>query len=428
MSKKLKLSRPMNIKQSLALTSAAFAGILLPFTASASFEEASAYIDIDGSMVGYMDFEGDGQEIGTALNAIYEQLLASKLGMLPIPVDFTLLIENLGFGSLKAVGMSSKDAGEELHLNRWVSLMDGAPTGLFAIYDLEPLSFDAAKMAPADATAAMTLAINLGALRETSTLVLQQIMGPMGEGIIQQQLAQLIPETDITYNEAIDILSGKWDGFLYQSYREDFQQDFKFWLSIEGAGSLLPRLHMMGESMGVTFIKDDQGLKADFSSLMGEDAIIGLYVEAPKEGDSLIIYTHQDWTPESGGARLADSDEFKNLASRLPAEGIAFSYSKGADLEPMFATIAAFPGAAQYTELAKSAIDFLVGDFLKPNLAISYMDGDHMVSEQYASYSTKQILMAIPAIAGGGIGAAIAIPAFQKIRETSQQKAVTNNL
>jgi hypothetical protein len=410
----------MNIKQSLALTSAAFAGILLPFTASASFEEVSPYIDIDGSMVGYMDFEGDGQEIGTALNTIYEHLLASKLGMSPIPVDFNLLIENLGFGSLKAVGMSSKDAGEELHLNRWVSLMDGAPKGLFAIYELEPLSFDAAKMAPADATGAMTLTVNLGALRETTIQILKQIMGPMGEAIIQQKLGKLIPATDITLNEGIDILSGRWDGFWHLSYSEDFQEDFKLWLSIEGAGSLLPRLHMIGKSMGVNFIEDDQGIKADFSSLMGENATNGLYVEAPKEGDSLIIYTHQDWTPESGGARLADSDEFKNLASRLPAEGIAFSYSKGADLEPMFATIAAFPGAAQYTELAKSAIDFLVGDFLKPNLAISYMDGDHMVSEQYASYSTKQILMAIPAIAGGGIGAAIAIPAFQKIRETSQ--------
>ena len=410
----------MNIKRSLAHSSVAIATILLPSTASASFEEASGYIDIDGSMVGYMNFEGDGQEIGTALNATYEQLLASKPGMPPIPVDFTLLIENLGFGSLKAVGMSSKDAGEGLHLNRSVSLMDGAPTGLFAINGLEPLNFDAAKMAPADATGAMTLAVNLGALRETTILILKQIMGPMGEGIIQQQLGQLIPETDITYNEAIDTLSGKWDGFWHQSYSEDFQEDFKLWLSIEGAGSLLPRLHMMGKSMGVNFIKDDQGIKADFSSLMGEDATNGLYVEAPKEGDSLIIYTHQNWTPESGGARLADSDEFKGLASRLPAEGIAFRYSKGGDLDPIFAAIAAFPEAAQYTELAKSVIDFLVGDFLKPNLAISYMDGDHMVSEQYASYSTKQILMTIPAIAGGGICTAIAIPAFKKVREASQ--------
>jgi len=407
----------MNIRQSLALTSAAFVAILLPSTASASFEEASGYIDIDGSMVGYMNFEGDGQEIGTALNATYEQLLASKPG---IPVDFTLLIENFGFGSLKAVGMSSKDAGEGLHLNRSVLLMDGAPMGLFAIYDLEPLNFDAAKMAPADATGAMTSAVNLGALRETMILVLKQLMGPSGEGIIQQQLAQLIPETDITYNEAINTLSGKWDGFWHQSYSEDFQEDFKFWLSIEGAGSLLPRLHMMGKSMGVNFMQDDQGLKADFSSLMGEDATIGLYVEAPKGGDSLIIYSHQNWTHESGGARLADSDEFKSLASRLPAEGFAFSYSKGADFEPMLAAIAEFPEAAQYIELVKSVSDLLLGDFLKPNVAINYMDGDNIVMEQYASYSTKQILMAIPAIAGGGIGAAIAIPAFKKSRETSQ--------
>jgi len=397
-------------------------------SASASFEDASAYIDLDGSMVGYMGFEGDGQEIGAELNDIYQKILASRPEMPPIPVDFTLLIENLGFGSLKAIAMSSKDVEAGLHRNRSAALLNGAPKGLFAIYDLEPLTFTAAAMAPADASAAMTISVNLGALRDTSTLIMQQVMGPMGEGMIQQQLAQIIPETDINYNELIDALSGKWDGFWHQSYREDFQQEFKFWVSIEGAGSLLPRLQAMAEGMGVPFSEDEEGLKANFSSLLGEAAVIGLYVESPKDSDSLIVYSHSDWTPESGGARLADSDAFKDLAKRLPSEGIAFSYSVGADLEPILAGMAAMPQVVQYGEVATSVIDFLLGDFLEPNMAVSYMDGDHMVSDQYASYSTKQMIMAIPAIAGGGMGAAMAIPAFQKVRETSQEKAVTNNL
>jgi len=418
----------MNPKHPLSLAIALLTLTFTSSTASANFEEASAHIDLDGSMVGYMDFEGDGQEIGTALNEIYQQVLTSTPEMPPFPVDFNLLFENLGFGSLKAIAMSSKDIEPGLHRNRSVALLNSELRGVYAIYKTETLTFTAAEMAPADATGAMTAAVNLGAIRDTSSAIMQQIMGPMGEGMIQQQLAQFIRGTDVSYDEAINTLSGKWDGFWHQSYREDFQQEFKFWISIEGAGSLLPRLREMAEGMGVAFTEDDTMLQANFSTLLGEDAPIGLYVEVPKQSGELIIYSHTDWTPASEGDRLAQTDTYKNMAKRLPSEGIAFSYNVGADLSPMLAGLSSIPEVAKYSEVAESAINLLIGDFLKPSMAVTYMDDGNMVSDQYAGFSTKQVVMVLPTIAASGFGAAMAIPAFQKVRTTSQEKAVTNNL
>lgn len=397
-------------------------------TLSANFEATSEYIDLDGSMVGYMDFAGDGQEIGSALNDIYQKALAASPEMPPVPVDFNLLFDNLGFSSLQAVAMSSKDVEPGLHRNRSVVLFDGTPTGLYALYDNEPMTFTAAKLAPADATGAMTVSVNLRVLRDTVSTVMQQIMGPMGEGMMQQQLNQVVPDTDLSYNELIDSLSGKWDGFWMQSYGEDFQQDVKFWVNIEGAGSLLPRLRTSAESMGVAFVEDEDTLKADLTHLLGPNAQIGLYAEASKSNDALVLYTDADWTPKGTGARLSESPEFKALASRLPEEGLAFTYSKGADLEPMLAALSTMPQAAPYADTIQAAFDFLLGDYMQPSMAVTVMEGNAMYSDQYAGYSTKQALVALPAMVGGGLGAAMAIPAFQKVRATSQEKAVTNNL
>ncbi|MDQ8194880.1 hypothetical protein QEH59_10615 [Coraliomargarita sp. SDUM461004] len=408
---------------------AAILTLLIPNSPSAaSFQDAIPHIDLDGSILGYVNFEDDGQEIGTALNDIYQQVITHTPEMPPIPVDFTQLLDNLGFSSLNAVAFSSKDLKDGQHRNRSVALMNGSPTGIYALYSLSPLTFSAAQKAPADATGAMTTSVQLTALRDTATSIMQQIMGPMGESLVKQQLMQVIPGTDLSYDAIINTLSGKWDAFWHQSYRENLQQEFKFWVSIEGAGSLLPKLRNFAETQGVTFSENDTTLKANFGLLLGANAAFSLYAEAPKQGGELIIYSHPDWTPQSPGERLASTPAFQQLAAQLPAKAIAFNYSVGADLKPLLEQFATMPQLAKYSKAAESLIELLIGDFLKPSMTVTYMAGEHIATDQYAGYSSKQVIMALPTLAASGIGAAMAIPAFQKVRTTSQEKAVTNNL
>lgn len=397
-------------------------------TVMADFEEAQAYIDLDGSLVGYINFEDDGKKIGAALNEIYQQVQTSTPEMPPIPIDFDALIEQLGFGSLKAFALSSKTIEPGLYRNRSVALLKGEPKGLFAISSSQNLGFTAAALAPADATGALTATVDLRPLRDTVSQIMQQIMGPMGEALVQQQLAQDIPQTDLNYGDLIELLSGKWDAFWHQRYGSALEQDIRFWIRIEGAGSALPRLRPMAESMGVAFIEDANRIRANFSPVLGPDASFGLYLEATKDGEALIIHSHSDWTSGEDGARLIDQPSYQNLAERLPEKGSAFYYDAGTDLEPLLAAMEAIPEAARYRESAQLAMDLLIGGFFEPEMTVSYFDGDHWVSDQYAGYSTKQVIMTVPAVVGIGLGSAMAIPAFQKVRETSQQKAVENNL
>lgn len=415
------------MQKTLQLSVALLASALC--THAGSFIEASKYLDTDGSILGYIDFEGDGEAIGTQLNAIYGDALASVPGMMPVPIDFPTLFDNLGFGSIRSIGISSKELEQGTHVNRSVVLLDGEPAGLMALYGdrtSPESSFTAAELAPADATGAISGTVQLGAIRDTTIAVLTQVMGPMGEGLAQQQLAQVIPGTDITADEVIQALSGRWDAFWHESYSDEFIPSYKAWIQVAGAASVVERLKPLAEGLPLTISETESGLLADFSAMLGTENI-GLFVETSNTDSSLTIYTHKDWGPESDGPRLSATEGYQAISKNLPETALIYSYSGGYDMSTIFSAFAAEPMIANYSSLAEKLFDMLLGDFLKPAVSATYFAEDAMVSELYAGYSMKQAIVLLPA-AGGGLMAAMAVPAFQKVRTTSQEKAITNNL
>ncbi|ADE55243.1 hypothetical protein [Coraliomargarita akajimensis] len=396
---------------------------------AASFEDAATHLDTDGSLVGYINFEGDGQEIGSKLTAIYQDVLTANPGMMPIPVDFVALFDNLGFGCVEAIGVSSKEVADGLQQNKSVMLLNGEPTGLLAIYgnsSTPSASFAAAELAPADATAAISTNIDWTALQATVTAILTQTMGPMGEGLVQGQLQQMIPGTDIKYAEIITALSGRWDAFWLESYNEEFMPSYKAWIRIENAGALLPRLESILTDMGITLKKDETGTVADFSHMLDMEGM-GLFIQSTTGGE-LIIYTHENWGPDSEGTRLNATEDYQKLAGKLPATALSYSYSAGYDINMLLEIMKAEPEVAPYLPIAEKAIELFVGDFLKPNITAMTLEKGVLYTEQHASFSTKQVVMVMPAALIGGVSAAMAIPAFEKVRGTSQEKAIINNL
>ncbi len=399
---------------------------VLTSTLNASFQEASEYVDTDGEFVTYIDFEGDGTAVGSALNAIYTEIITNTPEAIPIPLDFNQLFTHLGFGSIRSMAWSSREIEPGLHKNTTVSLMNGKPQGLFAIYGNEAHTFSAAVKAPADARGAITANIDLTVLRDTAITLANQIMGPMGDGILKQQLAQTIPETDISVNDLIEALSGNIDAFWFESYESGLTDPiFKFWVSFEKAGPLLDRLRLLEEALRITFTEEETALKA---KLKLPEESFNLFVEAPKASNELIIYTNADWSANSEGPRLTENPEFKALVEPLPDQGLLFYYTGETDVEPFLEALTSFPQAVRYKNACQLAIDLFVGGFLKPSAGAIYLKDSNFVSEQYGSYSTKQTVMTIPAISMIGIGAGIAIPAFGQVRAHAKESIVANNL
>lgn len=412
------------------LGAAALAAPLL--SQATSFEDATKHLDTDGSLVAYVDFAGDGAEIGQQLNTIYKEVITVAPAAAMFPLDFEQLIDQLGFGSMQGMGMSSKAIDNGLQVNRSVMLTGGELSGLFAAYgsaSAPTTSFTLAQRASADTTTAVSGPLHLTAVRDTIVAIMTQYMGPMGEGLAQQQLSTPIPTTDITANEVIEALSGHLEFCMHQSYTSEMEPVIKIWASVSDAGHLVTRLKPLDQSMPITFTEGDGKLVADFSALTGEDSF-GLFLEQDKASGALIIYTDADWNTQGVESTLADTEAFAQFKDLLPKKAHWFTYTTGAgqDMDVMFAMFEQMPEAVPYVNIGRKAYEIILGDFLKPAAGATTITEDAIVSELYASYSYKQMAMVIPTVAAGGFGAAMAIPAFQKVRTTSQEKAVTNNL
>lgn len=395
-----------------------------------SFQAASQHLDTDGSLIAYINFDGDGQEISTKLNSIYQKLLAGGGEIPPIPVDFDLLFQNLGFGSIQGIGLSSKQLSPELYVNRYAVETNGGPTGLFSIYgpsSLEPQAFTAAALVPADATIAGCGPVDLTQLVEAVRTIMIQFMGPMGAGMADQYLTMPIPNTEVTANDLISGLSGRWD-YAYKMDISDMESpEVEFWLQVSGGGDIVDKLKSLSEDMPITLTEADNGeTVVDLSEMIGEDAPFKLFIKKTTTGD-LVVYSNPNWGGSSEGLTLQDEPKFKQMMSHLPEQAVWFTYSAGMDLlssiqEPLQDNKEVAPYLAGIMEAA----EFIVGDFYKPSVAAAYYDGDMLISEQYAGYSTKQVIMLVPTMFA--VYPAIAFTGFQKVRANSHEKAVTNNL
>lgn len=398
----------------------------LPLLAHANaFERAAPHLDLDGDFITVVDFDGDGAELGQDLNLIYEHLLAARPDLPPIPIDFPLVFETMGFGSINTIGMSSKAFDDGLIRNRSIMVLDGEPAGLIKLYGTDPLSFRAAELAPADATGVISGAFKLTAVRDTIHTLLTQSMGTMGDDLAQSGLGRLVPGTDVAVDELIIKLSAPFDLVFKQVMLPGGQQEIEFFISVESAGNLLPRLRPMGNSMPITFSETSVGLIGDFSELLG-DAPFGLYLVAPAENSNLLIYSSPEWAAATVHAteRLTEHPAFAKLTSHLPTSAGIYSYSAGFDFKPILAMLGQNPEMEPYMPLIETVANTLLGDFFAPSANVIYRDGDVLYADQYAQFSYKQAISALPVL----LSSSMAIPAFQNVRKTSQENAVRNNL
>ncbi|MDA9317515.1 hypothetical protein N9Q19_01790, partial [Puniceicoccaceae bacterium] len=122
----------------------------------------------------------------------------------------------------------------------------------------------------------------------------------------------------------------------------------------------------------------------------------GLFIKSTKKGD-LVIYSDPDWGGSSEGSLLKDDPKFIELTKNLPEKALWYSYSGGFELLHTFEKALAMKSEmAPYVTAAMEAANYLIGDFYEPAAAAAYYDGDYIISEQYAGYSTKQVVILVP--------------------------------
>ena len=414
------------------LSIARFSSILTTVCWAASASPAASVnerlreqIDTDGVFLAIVDFSGDVTRIAEVLNAIYYDV-APHIPDVPImPIHLPGLAAQTGLTRLEGLGMSSVRSGERRFRNRTFLALAEGDRGLFDLMGAENEPFRILAHCPPDAEYLFEFT-----LQPTVVLrVVERVMaGTIGPGPAREMLAELdepVFEDGPAMREILDILSTRYAGAgkLDFTGRADDATRFDGFILLRGAGSLL---HRLGGPLGLgdlprIAINGHEAIDiAPLTDLGPEQSLFAM----DREGD-LVLMTGTEQlaflrTPQPAPPAM------QALLDDLPESGIAL-WAQGS--ESFGSLFNGMPGPdAEPAEKAVIAVMKRLHDELGgPYASVARHEADGIAVTTLAPMSHKSTLFT-SLLAPVGLSAAMAIPAFQKVRQTSQEAAVLNNL
>ncbi|NDV61133.1 hypothetical protein G0Q06_01575 [Puniceicoccales bacterium CK1056] len=377
---------------------------LLPFAAMSSpFSGALERLSVENpEFVAYADFRGDVQAAGSFFTDAYLAYLMTGPEVPPIPVDFQRLFENMGLTSLEsAVAVSEARSGGGF-TNQMLMEFSEAPKGLFVLFGDSNQPFSIQKTAPADADIVLEMNLNGVALYTMIRNVVIDIMGPMGEGIIDAQMNKPILPEGPTVAEIISRLTtriqiaAKPDGGMEVAGPPALAMlQGKAAIRIANVADLLdtfaPILQQAGftanESAGTTEYKltvpvETQSLAIFLSPVKGSNDLMVSFNEGSKE-----------WflqSPES----ISSSADFQKETAGLPGNGLSFWYTSAAFAEMQIAQLDAQVVGNEKLLPIITALKSLLMNYTGPQAGVSFLEDKayRVINFQPTSYKTNLAL------------------------------------
>lgn len=401
----------------------------------------------------YVNLEHDFLTLGNGLTRIYNAVLKANPDMMPIPVDFSKLMGHFGLTGLEHMLMASSwSDNHETFLNQAVIQLTENPEGLFKLLGTDNMEFSFAERVPANADVLMEMQFRPMALVDIARKIMIDTMGPTGKALLDGQLNQPMTQDGLTGLDLIQML----DTEIYFAQNvdpvrmeniddenmslSDYMGD-QVWL-IKDAGRLPEILAPFLAQYNFRTVPDDP-----YDAYIIEtpwtlnEKLTWVFSKLPDSGDLLVSNNldARDWFL-AGGESLATNEDFQSMAAAFPDKGLSFWYaSENAAQQTQKQMTAAFKQGFQEAveESGHNAPDlqpFLnifqdaIKRFSGKNAGVAYSSDNQLRFKSLQPYSSKTTLALSTLAVPGALTTAMAIPAFQKVRATSQEKAITNNL
>lgn len=403
---------------------------------SRHFLAVNRELELGGTLYAYADIDGDALKLADGLREFMTQLAAAQPAVAPYVKDYAALFTALGLNDIKAMGLSSVPDGGGFFRNRVFFYTPEKRHGLLAGLGGAPAPFARLNLAPADTDVYSESEIDLSAVYATIRDVVGKVGGEKSAGQLEQTLKEAGQSAAIS---ALSLIQN-WKGHTALVVRLDPEKTLRL---PPPAGVTLPAFSLLLSIDGLAPAVQDALAKSPLFSMRQEGPLqvyelkASLPLEGIKpvlaiEGSTLFVATSQTFLDEcrqqKGG--LAQQPEFQQALARVGKEGNGLGY-----ISPRF-----FSRLHQIETLnpqlpaeMRRTLRLVLSKLPRPDrplVTVRTNLPDGILVRAYWNCSLKQDVAMIMVYNPVTIGvmAAMAIPAFQKVRESSQEKAVLNNL
>ncbi len=402
---------------------------------SPSFLAVNRHLELGGTLYGYIDIEGDVEKIAAGLKELLGHASAMQPQLKPIvDKDLVGLTKTLGLTDVKAIGISSVPDGSGFFRNRAFFYTPGERHGLLLGLGGAAKPFKHLKLAPADTALYAEAEVDVPVVYKTIRDVITAVAGEPAGNQLEAALKRAGENASLSFLDLIHGLKGNSALVL----RVDPNQA----LAVPG-GFKLPAFSLLVCIEGVAPVLEPSLAKSPLLKRTEQGGLRIYQFTQPSpipqlqpvlvaDGTTLFFATSQAFLDEcrAGKTSLAQDAEFQQAMAAVGNEGNGMTYlhprvfdtiRKVVDLNPNLPPQARPTIALVLSKVPKTDRPIVA---IRTNLA----DGVLVRSHWHRSMKQELAMVAFYNPVSVGLVAAMAIPAFQKVRASSQEKAVLNNL
>jgi type IV pilus assembly protein PilA len=401
---------------------------------SRHFAAVHKQLELGGTLYGYADIDGDVYKLADGLSAIMEQMAATQPQVAPlVKQDYRALFAELGLGDVRAVGLSSVSEGDGYFRNRVFFYTPDGRHGLLAGLGGAPAPFAKLNLAPADTDMYAEAELDLGEVYKAVKAIVTKVGGDTSANLMEDKIRQAGEKA------AISLLSfvNEWKGHTAMVVRFDQEQNLTL------PGFVMPRPSLLISADGLAPILEPMLKKSPLLKMVTDGPrqiftparpapIPGVAPVLVIEGTTLYFATSPEFMEEcrNNPSGLAQNADFQKTLARVSQTGNGLLYAS----PRLFARLHELERLnPQLPPQSMQMLKMVLHNVPRPErslISVRVNLPEGILVQSYLNRSLKQDVVAAAIYNPVSIGlmAAMAVPAFQKVRTASQEKAILNNL
>lgn len=395
------------------------------------------HLDLGGTLYGYADVDGDALKMAAAVREFSDQMISAQPQLKTyLDQDYAALAMLLGLTDIKAVGLSSVADGTGYYDNKVFLYTAGQRHGLLAGFGGAPAPFAKLGLAPADTDFYSETEMDLPEVYKTVKAVVVQVAGENQARVMDSRLDEIGQKAAFSLFGLINGWKGRSTVILRLSQTEQLdlplQGSFKvpspsLLISMDGIGQVIDKSLASVEALerktedDMTFYTLKQALP-----VKGVEPVIAVKGGCAYLASSKAFLT-ECLTQKQG---LAQNPDFARALSRLGNEGNGLTYLHPRLMKTLGTIDSLNPSLPEEMRRPMRMVLAKLPQVDRPLIALRSNLPEGILIRSHWHRSLKQDIAMISVYNPVTVGmlAAMAIPAFQKVRVASQEKAILNNL